>query len=550
MLHCLRIKNLAVIDDLTWELEPGFNILTGETGAGKSILVDAFNLLLGERADKTLIRDGAESCTVEAILDAPAAVANFLAEQGIEPNNEDGLILKRTFTAQSQNRQFINGSPTTLQVLKSLGDFLVDMHGPHDHQSLLSTDAQLAALDSFAKIDLAEYQKFYREQLRDQSQLTELQQAGEHDLQTKLDFLQFQISEIEQANLNPEEESSLEHEYQIASNRRRITEIAGNIRQLLSEGESDVYGKLEAMERLLQDWEKIDPAAANLRELNQGALTQLRELETEAENLIEQTELDAARLQEIETRINLLQTLRRKYGSNIPDILAKLEELKNEHHLLVSREETIQKLRSAIEERNSKLEKLSNELTKLRKIAAPKLAADITQQLRQLGFKQSDFSIKLSSQNSLASTGKDVVEFFFAPNPGESARPLRAIASSGEMARVMLAVKTVLAKQDKIPILIFDEIDANIGGETAVAVGKKLRELTKSHQVLCITHLPQVAASGNTHYRVEKKIKSGRTMVQIEMLDAEGRVEELSRMLGGQNKSSHALAETLLSKNS
>lgn len=546
MLRCLRIKNLAVIDDLTWELEKGFNILTGETGAGKSILIDAFNLLLGERADKTLIRDGAESCAVEAILDAPASVENFLNEQGIETSDEDGLILKRTFTTQGQNRQFINGSPTTLQILKSLGDLLVDMHGPHDHQSLLSSEAQLAALDAFAKIDLAEYQKLYREQLRDQSQLSELQKAGEHDLQTKLDFLQFQINEIEQANLQPEEEISLEKEYQIASHQRRITEIANGIRQILSEGESDVYSKLETIERLLQDWEKFDSTASNLRELNQGALTQLRELENEAENLIERTELDASRLHEIEIRLNLIQTLRRKYGSSVPDILSKLEELKAEHHSLVSREETIQKLQSAIQERNTKLEKLSSELTKQRKTVSPKLAADITQQLRQLDFKQSDFSVKLSPQEHLTSTGKDVIEFFFAPNPGESARPLRAIASSGEMARVMLAVKTVLAKQDEIPILIFDEIDANVGGETAVAVGKKLRELAKSHQVLCITHLPQVAASGHTHYRVEKKIKSGRTIASIEQLDKECRVEELSRMLGGQNKSSHALAETLL----
>ncbi|MFZ5807189.1 MAG: DNA repair protein RecN [Verrucomicrobiota bacterium] len=547
MLRCLRIKNLAVIDDLTWELESGFNILTGETGAGKSILIDAFNLLLGERADKTLIRDGADQCVVEAELRAPRRVKKLLEEHGIE-SDIDPLILKRIFTSQGQNRQFINGSPTTLQALKKLGDFLVDIHGPHDHQSLLSSEAQRAALDAFGKIDLEKYQQLYREQTFDRAQLEEFKSTESGDWATRLDFLQFQIQEIEQAHLRPEEEEQLEREYQIAAHGQRIVELGENVRQILGEGEQDVFGKLAFIERLLQEWERLDASATHLRELNQGAIAQLQELSGEVENKIEETQLDVQRFQEIEARVNLLQTLRRKYGATIPDILNKLEELKTEHAQLAGREENIARLEKQIAERQKQLDQIAEKLSLQRKNAAPKLSKNITEQLRELGFKKSDFPIQLRVLPHLAPSGKDTVEFLFAPNPGEGARPLRDIASSGEMARVMLAVKTVLAQQDDIPILIFDEVDANVGGETAVTVGKKLRELANSHQVLCITHLPQVASSGHVHFRVEKNIQSGRTIAQIQRLNKEDRIDELSRMLGGQSKSAHALAKSMLSE--
>lgn len=546
MLRCLRIKNLAVIADLTWELESGFNILTGETGAGKSILIDAFNLLLGERADKTLIRDGADQCLVEAELQPPSTIKGMLDENGIE-YEKDSLILRRIFTSQGQNRQFINGSPTTLQTLKKLGDLLVDIHGPHDHQSLLSLEAQRTALDAYGKIDLSEYQNLYREQSKDMEQLEMLKSTETGDLETRLDFLQFQIQEIEKAQLDPDEEADLERNYQIASNGKRIVELGASIHQILGEGEGDdVYSKLEEIERILSEWERLDPSVANLRELNQNALTQLRELSSNAEGIIEETEEDVQRFHEIEERINVLQTLRRKYGSTIPDILSRLEELQNEYNQLAGREENILRLEKIISERDQKLNQFADTLSKKRKKAAPQLAKNITDQLQELGFKKSAFHVQLKLNDHPTLSGKDSIEFLFAPNLGESPRPLRDIASSGEMARVMLAVKTVLAQQDDIPILVFDEVDANVGGETAVTVGKKLRELAKSHQVLCITHLPQVASAGHVHYRVEKNIQSGRTLAQIQRLDKNNRVEEISRMLGGQSKSAQALAKSML----
>ncbi|MFH1067683.1 MAG: DNA repair protein RecN [bacterium] len=549
MLRCLRVKNLAIVEDLTWELESGFNVLTGETGAGKSILIDALNLLLGERADKSLIRDGADSCAVEAVLESPPFLKVFLEQQGIENAGEDGLILKRVFTAQGQNRQFINGSPSTLQTLKALGDFLVDMHGPHDHQSLLSADAQLAALDAFSKLDekLEAYRFLYREHLRDQAQLEELRKTEAGNREERLAFLEFQINEIEQARLLPNEEETLEREHQLASHHRRIMEIGAAVRGILGEGEQDVHGRLEAVERLLQEWERLDPSAAVLREHNNEAIVRLRELEREAGQRMEQTELDAERLQEMETRLNLIQSLKRKHGA---DIFARLEELKEERDALAGREARIAELEAAIQGRLGKLEQLAAELSRAREKSAPKLGKDITAQLRELSFKQADFSTRLAALSQLTASGKDSVEFLFAPNPGESARPLRAIASSGEMARVMLAVKTVLAAQDRVPILIFDEIDANVGGETAVAVGKKLRKLASAHQVLCITHLPQVAAHGDAHYCVEKKIRNGRTVVVMERLNGDNREEELARMLGGQSQSARALAQAMLKEQS
>ena len=548
MLRSLRIKNLALIDDLTWELGGGLNILTGETGAGKSILVDAFNLLLGERAEKSMLRDGAEECVVEGCIAGAEFLDSLLAEHGLEPCDEGELYLKRSFGVSKGGRQFVNGSPAPLQVLKKLGDLLADMHGPHDHQSLLSNASQLQALDAYSALTVkrVEVGALFCEWQKLQAELDELNNTPVGDLQQQLEFLDQQIGEIRDAGLNETEEEQLERDYRVGSNSRRILEIAGTIENILSEGEGDVLSLLATVQKQFAEWQHLDPEASSLAEQNTAIVAQLQELARDVQARAEATELDAERLQQIEQRLNLVQGLKRKYGSTVSVILERLAELENKRAGLANREERARELKTLIAKSKQALMAKAEALSKERKKAAPALAKEISKQLKELGFKQADLTIQVEPNATVSADGLNKVEFCFAPNPGESAKALKAIASSGEMARVMLAIKSVLAEKDSIPILIFDEVDANVGGETALAVGKRLRTLAKDHQVLCVTHLPQVAAAGHRHFSVQKNVAKGRTVTQLESLTGKPRVAELARMFGDKGSTAQSLAESLL----
>lgn len=548
MLQSLRIRNLAVVEDLSWELEPGLNILTGETGAGKSILIDAFNLLLGERSDKGMIRDGAEECVVEGMLVDCDHVRPLLEENGVEAGEEGELLLKRAFHQSKPGKQWVNGSPVTLQILKKLGDVLVDLHGPHDHQSLLSVEEQLKALDAFAGLgeQRAALGVEYRRWQQTRAELEDCRQTDSGEVVQRLDFLNYQIEEIETADLKPGEEEELEVEFDRATHQQRILEVFSQCQTFLSEGESNVLDQMAQVQRLLTEWENMDPEAGNFRETNEGLVSQLNELLRDMEHQSERTETDPERLAELEARLDQIKSLKRKYGSTLEAVLAAADTMRQERDDLSGREGKIQELEAEAEAREKQCKELSAQLSRARKKAAPKLAGAITEQLQFLGFAQAFFEVRLEAREDMRASGTDRGEFFFAPNPGESPRPLKAVASSGEMARVMLAVKTVLAATDQVPILIFDEVDANVGGETAVAVGKRLRELAGNHQVLCITHLPQVAAAGHVHFRVEKSIEGGRTQAHLAELSKEDRLDELSRMLGGKSDSAKKLARTLL----
>jgi len=548
MLLTLRIRNLALIEDLTWELGPGFNILTGETGAGKSILIDAFNLLLGERADRTMIRDGAQECAVEGMVQVPKAVLQRIGEMGLDAGETGELLLKRSFSQQGQNRQSVNGSPVTLQMLKQMGDLLVDLHGPHDHQSLLSKDQQIRALDAAGPYgpSLVKVQEAWAALQSLKVEIEALESSAQGDVTRRLDFLQHQIQEIELANPKPGEDQQIEQEYRVATHAQRIMELASGVAGVISEGEGNVLELLARSQRLLHEWESLDPSASNLAAQNTGIVGQLQELQRDIETRMRSVDLDSGRLGELEARLNLLQTLKRKYGPDVEAILAQRDEMARERDQLANLEENRAGLRKKLAAAETALGAVAKVLSKERKDYAPKLALAVSKQLKFLGFKQSQFEIKVEPRTEPNSRGLDEVDFVFAPNPGESARPLRSIASSGEMARVMLALKSVLAEQDGIPILIFDEIDANVGGETALAVGERLRKLADGHQVLCITHLPQVAAAGHRHFRVEKKTSKGRTTTQLADLDNGERKEELGRMFGGANASALKLAGELL----
>ncbi|MEM1158765.1 MAG: DNA repair protein RecN [Verrucomicrobiota bacterium] len=549
MLQSLRIRNLAVIEDLTWELESGLNVLTGETGAGKSILIDAFNLILGERADKGMIRDGSTECSVEGVLADCNFTRSFLEQQGISAEGDE-LLLKRVFYSEKSGKQWINGSPVTLQMLKKLGDLLVDMHGPHDHQSLLSIDEQLKALDAYSGADsaLVTYREQYQEWQKTLTALEDLQQTDSGQLAQRLDFLEYQIAEIENADLKPEEEDELEASFDRATHQQRILEVHSECQSILSDAQGSVLEQLAAVQRLLEEWQGMDPQAETFREQNEGLISQINEMLREMEGLSSGQDLDAGQLQELEARLDLIQGLKRKFGNTVEAVLEAGNTMRQERDELSGREGRVAELLSNAESLEHHLNKCARELTAIRKKAAPKLAGAITRQLRFLGFAKSEFEVRIIASDKLTSRGKDQCEFFFSPNPGEKARPLKAVASSGEMARVMLAVKSVLAAEDRVPILIFDEVDANVGGETAVAVGKRLRDLAGNHQVMCITHLPQVAAAGNVHFRVEKSVQKGRTRTQLDRLEGGDREDELSRMLGGKSASAKELAKNLIAE--
>lgn len=575
MLTTLRIKNLALVTDLTIELQPGYNVITGETGAGKSILIGALNLVLGERADRTLLRGGCENCSVEAVFDVSrlkSPLARILDEAGLEPCDEGQLVLKRTFTAAGANRQFINGSPTTLMVLAAVGELLVDIHGPHEHQSLLRPACQLALLDAFAGTE-REREAFAALLSRRAALIAEKANlvVDEKTYAQQLELLRFQVREISDARINPQAEEGLEQDYRRATNAARLLQLGQTALGVLNENEMSLLAQCAVVGRTLQELQRVDPGAGSLLALHEQTVALLNELHSAIARYSDSIELEPARLQELEERINLLQSLKRKYGGSLEAVLAFGAEAGQKLAALENRDAELARLNTELQKVEAELWRAGTGLSQRRREAAPKLARKMRAQLADLGFRQSSFDVLISTQSpnmpqnsrdeqltpqsgngsntqgaAFNSSGLDTIEFQFAPNPGEPARPLRAIASSGELARVMLALKTVLAQEDQIPVLIFDEIDANVGGETARTVGEKLQQLARHRQVLCVTHLPQVAAPATAHYLASKQQQAGRTISHLTCLGKSERVTELARMLGGQTDAARKHAEALL----
>ncbi len=559
MLITLRVKNLALVSDLTLELPAGLVVITGETGAGKSIIVGALNLVLGQRADRSLIRAGAEACSVEAVFEVRRLGASFAARldaHGLEPCDDHQLLVKRVFSAAGANRQFVNGTPTSLGVLAELGEWLVDMHGPHDHQSLLHPARQLAILDAFG--DLQEPVAAFAALVRQRAAL-EAEKASlivdERAYAQQLDLLRFQVGEISAARLAAEEEAALTQEHQRAANAARLLELSHAAAALLNGEEQSVLSQAGALGRLLQDLQRVDATTAGLLATHAQALDLLRDLQSGLARYADQIEVEPERLRTLEERLNLLQALKRKYGATVAEVIGFGATAAQKLHQLEQRDTELQRLNLELAQLHTELGRAGQALSARRRQVIPKLAQAVSRQLADLGFKQSHFDVTLATADPrpevpLSASGLDTIEFQFAPNPGEPARPLRAIASSGELARVMLALKTVLAVQDEIPVLVFDEVDANVGGETAAAVGEKMRQIARRHQVLCITHLAPVAASASAHWRVSKQTQGGRTVSEIRLLEADERVGELARMLGGQTEAARRHAAALLAARS
>ncbi|MCG3148110.1 MAG: DNA repair protein RecN [Verrucomicrobiae bacterium] len=536
MLQSLRIRNLAIVEDVRVEFGDGLNVITGETGAGKSVIVGALSLLLGERADKSLIRTGTDQCAVEAVF-ATQRLNALLEELGLEPG---AVIVRRQFTTAGTGKVFINDTPTTVQTLKRIGELLVDMHGPHDHQSLLNRDFQLEILDAYGAVKTAAYREAYRRWLDLQAQRATLNE-GDADVAQQIDFLKFQIKEIEQADVVKLDEKELGAEHSRAANANRILELAAAIQLALTDGESSAFEGLAVAQRQLQELAGIVPEAEAWKKEAAGIAGGLQELAQTVGTFAGKIDADPQRLQWLEERLATLHKLKRKYGAGIPEIREFLAKARHRLNDLETRGERAEKLDAEIAKAAGQIEKLGRELTTARRAAAKKLAGAVTKELKDLGFAHGSFGVQLTPLGAPGARGLDEIEFSFAPNVGEPARPLRQIASSGEMSRVMLATKVVLAEHDRVTVLVFDEIDANVGGEMGTAIGEKLRTVAGGHQVICITHLPQVAAQGDCHYVVNKTVQGGRTNTGIAAVTGDARVEEIARMLGGKDSTSVAL---------
>ena len=546
MLTLLKIRNLALVDQLEWELGSGLVGVTGETGAGKSVIVGALKLVLGERADKGLIRTGEEQCKVEAIfnLSDSSAIDAILEEVGLDPCDENELIIRRV-VGTSSNKQFVNNGAATLGVLRKIGQHLVDLHGPHDHQSLLSAERQLAMLDAYsgAVKDLAGYRDLWaswRQAADDYETARAQREIGDQEKE----LLRFQVEEIDSAELKPGEEEELEERYRRTSNASRLGELAGKAVQLLS---TTVNTGLEELQRTVVELSSIDPAIKELSDEVEGANIQMQELERGLVDYLGELELDPEEVREVEARFNLVENLKRKYGPGLEDVIEHAEEARQRLAGSDNREEYLKGLKELVDGAMKTLRARARKMSTKRKKHATALADEVRSHLVDLGFKQAEFEVQLEVREEPGPHGLENVEYLFGPNPGEPLKPLRQVASSGEISRVMLAVKNALADQDSTPLMVFDEIDANVGGEIARAVGEKMASLGERHQVVSITHFPQVAAVAHQHFLVEKRVEGGRSISSLVEVAGEERVDELVRMLGGGGTEVREMAKSLLS---
>ena len=545
MLRELHIKNLAIIDDASANFEKGLNVLTGETGAGKSIIIDALCLALGERASTEVIRSGEKEAVVEAFFDIPPKLLNsssrrFLQDLGI--NIENGIILKRILSAQGKNRAYINDSMVNVQTLSEISKGIIDVHGQYEYQSLLSPDNQLDMLDAYGGllIERQEFTAIYETQTSLKQQIAELMQKEKERAQ-RLDILGFQVNEIETADLKTGEEKELSEEVKILSSASLLTELANQAYESLYSSDSACLTSLSKILNSLKEISNIDVRAADAVKSAEEAIPLLEETAYFLRDYKDSLNFNPERLEEIQTRLELIKGLKKKYGGNIQEVLDYREKGLRELDELQHSEEKLETLNAELKKLKNILTEKAQHLSKQRKAVAKKIEQQVVSELSSLSMPDTRFSIQITQEAGddtaddfkANSKGIDKVEYLISPNIGEELKPLSKIASGGELSRVMLALKGILAKGDKIPVLIFDEIDAGIGGRAAETVGQKLKSLSASHQIICITHLPQIASYADTHLKIEKKIKAKRTTVEVRKIEKDERTVEIARMLSG-----------------
>ncbi len=567
MLSELTISDFAIIDSLNLKLAPGFVAFTGETGAGKSIIIDAVDLLLGGRADATMVRAGAEVARVEATFalegELRTQVEAILArEELLDDDSASAVILTREVRREGRSVSRANGRMVSLAILKEIGQLLVDVHGQSEHLSLLRTREHLFLLDRFASLDQEReaLASVVRELNAVRRELNELRRA-ERDRARRLDMLDFQINEINSAKLKSGEDKALLEERTRLANAEKLASLADEAIRALSDGTEETASAADLLgeaARALAGLAKVDPTLGSLRDSAQALSEQFKDLAAELQDYRERIEFNPKRLDRVEERLELIKSLQRKYGSTIEDVLAFGAQAQAERDTLTHSGERSAELETTEEALLRRIGQLGAALARARRAASEQLAQAIEAELGDLRMERARFEVDFQSEDdpegayvegrrvAFDATGIDRLEFLVAPNVGEGLKPLVKIASGGETSRLMLALKGVLARADRTPTLIFDEIDQGIGGRVGAVVGRKLWALTGTHQVLCITHLPQLAGFGDQHYRVEKLVSGDRTLTQVWPLEHDARVVELAQMLGGLGEKARESAEEIL----
>ncbi len=554
MLKHLSIKNYALIESIEVEFERGLNIITGETGAGKSIIIDALSLVLGERASMDEVRKGADKAVVEGIFGVAnnRRVQSFLAANDVECPGD--LILRREVSAKGQSRCFVNDSPAPLNILKSIGDLLVDMHGQHEHQSLLRVETHIDLLDDFGGLDGLgqEFRRSYDNLSALFFQVDELTKM-ELQLREKKDLYEFQIKEIDAVNPQPDEEQQLESELTILNSAERLHATTAELYRVLYEGDNTVYDALVKARNQLEDLAEIDPSLADSKRECESAVAIIGELTKFIQGYNSKIEFNPERLEHIRERLGQISLLKKKYGGSLQSTLDHRTKIGREFTIAENFDSEIGKLVQRIDEERAVCSSAAQRLSAKRRELTAKINKSVTAELARLGIDNSRFDVVIESRAIGDTTGAsdhvyvklgrdsydatprgiDKVEFFLSTNVGEDLKPLVKVASGGEVSRVMLALKTILAKSERLPLLIFDEIDSGISGRIAQGVGRSLKNLSQFHQIIAITHLPQIAGQADMHYVVEKVEKKDRTMTNLRVLELEERVEQVAKLMSG-----------------
>ncbi len=556
MLKILLIKNYALIEEVEVEFESGLNIITGETGAGKSILIDALSLVLGDRANSDVIRKGAEKAVVEAIFGVSGnrSLKGFVRAQDLEI--QDDLILRREISAKGHNRCFVNDTPVTLSVMQSLGDMLVDLHGQHDHQSLLRTETHIDLLDDFGGLAglKEEYEASYERLRALFAELEELQ-SKERLLRERRDLYEFQIQEIDALTPQRGEEDTLEAELRILENSEKLFEATTNLHQLLYEGEQAVYDQIVLARNQLEDLSQIDKAFEEVKNECASAVAIISEVAKFIQSYNSKIEFNPERLEQIRDRLGKLALIKKKYGGSVDAVIGHREKIGQEFALAENFEGEIGKLRDRIEAERRICSGAAQRLSSKRRDHVGRINGSVASELAKLGISNARCDVRIENRAMGKSNGSlppphayvklgrefyeaspkgiDLVEFYISTNLGEELKPLVKVASGGEISRIMLALKTILAKSERLPLLIFDEIDVGVSGRIALAVGKSLKTLSQFHQVVAITHLPQIAGLADTHFVVEKIEREKRTRTRLRKLELDERVEEVAKLMSG-----------------
>jgi len=558
MLRSLSIKNYALIDEINVEWLNGLTILTGETGAGKSIIIDAFGLVIGERADSSVVRAGADKAVVEGVfqIGGNRRLGALLSANDIEAGDE--LIVRREVSAKGQSRCFVNDSPVTIGLQKQIGEYLVDFHGQHEHQSLLRTDTHILMLDDFGGLDglVSEFQVAFKQLKERTAELEELSHR-ERQLREKREFYQFQLQEIDAVNPRGGEEEDLESELRILENAERLFGATAKLYEQLYEGDQSVHDLLVVARNQLQNLSEIDKQFSSAAAECASAETVVKELAKFIQSYNARVEFRPERLEELRDRLGKLVHLKKKYGGSLEAVLDYRERIAGDVSLAENFEQILTKLSLEVETARTSCSVIAQRLSAKRHETARKVDRAVVSELQKLGIPHGKFSTRIRQVDSrehplavrsvkrwieLNPRGYDDVEFYLTTNVGEEERPLARVASGGEVSRVMLALKSVLAKSDRLPVLVFDEIDVGVSGRIAQAVGKSLKSLSDFHQVIAITHLPQIASLGDAHYVVEKRVKKGRAETSIRQLQLDEQVREVARLMSGAEVTEAGLA--------